>query len=50
MMLMYALSTADIRVKNIGDTHPRIYLELLKRMLPDKADDLEEVWSANGFV
>ena len=50
MMLMSALSTVDIRIKNIGDTHPRIYLELLKRMLIDKADDLEEFWRAKGSV
>jgi hypothetical protein len=46
---MYATSTADIHIKNIGDTSPRIYLELLKRMLPESADDFEQVFRDSGL-
>jgi hypothetical protein len=49
MLLMYALSTTDIRIKNVGGAHPRIYLELLKQMLPDLADDFEDVFRDSGF-
>jgi DNA-binding MltR family transcriptional regulator len=49
MLLMYAASNADIRIKDIGDTNPRIYLELLKRMIPESADDFEQVFLDSGL-
>ncbi|WP_027572220.1 DUF4145 domain-containing protein [Bradyrhizobium sp. WSM1743] len=44
MMLMYAVSTADIKLKGLGETHPRIYIELLKMTLPGSADEIEKIW------
>lgn len=45
LMLIHTTGIEDIRIKHIEQTHPHVYIEMLKRLYPEMSAIVDKAWS-----
>lgn len=45
LLLIHTTGIEDMRIKHIEQTHPHVYVEMMKRVYPDMASTIDKAWA-----